>query len=145
MNFHPKLIFVCHTFRRAGVSAALLGLLSVALVGCGGSGAGGTTLKGAVSYKGAPVTSGVINFVKSGDRPLGGGIKPDGTYEFELPPGDYQVLINAPAPLPPDWKEGDPLPRKPPLVPENFSSFGTSGLTVTVGPESPQQHDITLP
>lgn len=112
-------------------------------IGCGAS-EGGTHLQGVVSYKGAPVTSGVINFVKAGSRPLGGALKSDGAYAFDMPPGEYQVLINAPAPLPAGWKEGDPLPKAPPLAPEKFASFGTSGLTVSVGQDSPQKHDFVL-
>ena len=33
----------------------------------------------------------------------------------------------------------------PRIVPEKYSSFETSGLTLTVGDESPQQHDFKLP
>lgn len=121
-----------------------IAVVSLALVGCGSAGGGGTTVKGAISYKGAAVTSGVINFLKQGATPLGGAISSDGTFEFVLPPGEYQVLINAPAPLPAGWKEGDPLPTAPPLVPEKFASFGTSGLTASVGAESPQQVDFAI-
>ena len=39
----------------------------------------------------------------------------------------------APAPPPPGWEEGQPLPPTPRLVPEQYANFETSGLAATVG------------
>lgn len=119
--------------------AALVGLL---LAGCGGEST--TTLQGKITHQGKPVTAGVINFQKSGTT-LGGAIGADGAYSFALPAGEYQIRIDAPGVTPP-WKEGDPEPKPAPrLAPARYASYESSGLTVTVTAESPQQHDIELP
>ena len=114
------------------------------LIGCGG-GDGGATVQGKITYQGAPVTSGIINFKGAQAQPLGGGIRPDGSYEFVLPPGDYQVRIDAPPVIPSGLKEGDPIPKLGPrLAPEKFADFNSSGLTLTVTGESPQTADFAL-
>jgi hypothetical protein len=126
---------------------AKLLLISVSLCLAGCSGGGDTTsVEGKVTYNGQPVTTGLINFMpKNGGRPLGGGINADGTYSFDLPPGEYQVRIDAPAPLPEGYKEGDPMPNLPPLVPEMYANYNTSGLTATVTGEGAQTIDFDLP
>ncbi len=92
-------------------------------------------VRGTVQFRGQPVTYGVINFFPSdGGRALGGPLQSDGGYRFELPEGEYGVIINAPSPLPPGWKEGDPVPTGKPLVPPKYSRVRTSGLTATVSP-----------
>jgi hypothetical protein len=123
----------------------VLGLASVTLAGCGG----GDDLKsvsGAVTYQGKPVQDGLINFVTTGSRPLGGGIADDGTYSVELSPGDYQVRVDTPPQFPPGFKEGDVLPKLPPRqVPERFANFTTSGLTARVkADESSQTIDFDI-
>lgn len=120
---------------------ALLSLLVFA-VGCGSS-ESTTTVAGKITYNGKPVTTGLINFMAVGGKPLGGGIGQDGSYQFDLPPGEYQVRIDSP---PPGLVEGAPPP--PPSakgqVPPQFASYDTSGLTMTVGADSPQQQDFAL-
>ena len=59
--------------------AVLTGLHLVGLVGCD-SGPATYTVKGVVSYQGKPVTGGLINFKPASGRPLGGGIRSDGSY-----------------------------------------------------------------
>lgn len=130
---------------------SLLQLVAIAIAALTVAGCGGrsdtVTVVGRIAYDGAAVTSGVINFQPSHGQPLGGGISPEGTYSFELPPGEYRVRIDAPPPVPEDWKEGQ-LPPKlgPRLVPEKYSSFTSSGLTLTItGEEDPQTCDFQLP
>jgi hypothetical protein len=124
-------------------AAVLIGFAS--LLGCGDSN-GGVTVSGKITYDGNPVTSGLINFQPQGGRPLGGAIRADGTYSAEIPPGDYAVRIDAPAPLPQGFKEGDPVPDLPPLVPEKFANYDSSGLTATVKPDARNQTiDFNLP
>lgn len=128
-----------HRLLTAFVSLSLL-----VLVGCGG-GTGGSTVRGKITYQGKQVTSGLINFKGAQAQPLGGAIMPDGTYEFVLPPGDYQVRIDAPPELPEGLKEGDPIPKLGPrLAPEKFADFNSSGLTLTVTGEKSQQADFAL-
>jgi len=124
---------------------ALLAVI-VAVAGCD-NGPKTYTVSGKVTYKGEPVTSGLINFRAPGQQPTGGAIQSDGTYQFELPAGEYQVRIDTPPAMPPGWKEGDPPTQMGPrLVPEKFSSFATSGLTATVsGEDSVQTVDFSLP
>jgi hypothetical protein len=113
--------------------------------GCGG-GPDTTTVSGKVSFEGKPVGDAVINFQARGAKPLGGATNSDGTYSFDLPAGEYQVRIDAPAPLPPGWKEGDPEPPPAPrAVPEKYASYGTSGLTATVTDGGSQTVDFSLP
>lgn len=128
---------------------ALLSLLAIS-VGCGSSGST-TTVSGKITYNGRPVTTGLINFMVEGGRPLGGGIQPDGSFSFDLPPGNYKVRIDSPPPMAPGSVEGQPVAPtpagKPPQgqVPPKFANYDSSGLTLAVGADSPQQQDFTLP
>ncbi|HEX6961089.1 MAG TPA: hypothetical protein VF175_04430, partial [Lacipirellula sp.] len=65
------------------------------LFGCGG-GEPVTEVHGTITFNGKPVTAGLINFQAEGGQPLGGEIQSDGTYRYELPPGEYQVRIDTP-------------------------------------------------
>lgn len=111
------------------------------LVGCGGEST--ATIQGKITHQGKPISAGVINFQRAG-KTLGGAINADGTYSFELPPGEYQVRVDAPGAMPP-WKEGQPEPKPVPReAPSKYAAYETSGLTVTVASES-QQKDFDLP
>jgi hypothetical protein len=130
---------------RFGLTIAIIALASIFLAGCSGK-AGTKTVSGNVSYQNKPVPSGIINFLPKQGRPLGGGIESDGTYSVSLPPGEYQVRIDAPAPLPAGYKEGMPLPPARPLVPEKYANFNSSGLTAAIDDKgSSQQVDFKLP
>jgi hypothetical protein len=113
-------------------------------VGCGGPST--TTVHGKITYKNQPVTSGLINFQAKGQRALGGGINSDGTYEYEIPPGDYLVRIDTPPAPPPGWKEGDPQDKMGPRqVPIKYGDFVGSGLTAKIsGDSGSQQLDFDL-
>jgi hypothetical protein len=122
-----------------------LAFVSASFIGCG-PGAATKNVAGTITYQNKPVTSGLINFMPEKGRPLGGGIESDGTYSVKLPPGKYQVRIDAPAPLPEGFKEGMPMPKLgPPLVPEKYANFASSGLTATVSDAGSQQIDFKLP
>lgn len=133
---------------RSVTSWQLQGALLVAtcmLVGCG-RGEGGSTVSGVVTFNGAPVTTGVIGFYKAGTKALGAPISPDGRYSLTIPSGDYQVRVDAPAPMPEGWKEGQPLPKLPPRpVPEKYATFDSSGITAAINDEATQQFDVNLP
>ncbi len=130
-----------HTFRfclpvaKSSPLVVVMACLLLPVSGCG-NGSGTATVSGKITYQGKPVTNGLINFMPSTGRPLGGGIRPDGTYEFRLPPGEYKVRIDTPPALPQGWKEGDPPPKMGPRqVPYQYGHFQTSGLTASVGPQ----------
>jgi len=123
------------------LSAAMLLLIA----GCGGESAT-ITVSGTISVQEKPVSGGLINFQPTEGQPLGGGIGLDGTYEYQLPPGEYKVRIDTPPQMPEDAKDGDSLsdlgPRQ---VPEKYGRFQTSGLTATIKPdESTQQVNFNL-
>lgn len=70
----------------------VLSLLTLSLVGCGGS--GGQTVNGTITFSdGAPLSKGVVNLVNK-DYSFRGIVAPDGTYEvLAVQPGDYKVAI----------------------------------------------------
>ena len=113
---------------------------------------------GKVTYQGKAVAEGTVTFYPvAGGRPSTGKIQSDGTYELSSSePGDgavvgeYKVAIearrvsNAP-PAPKTFQEELAMEHKPQpqgntrvewLVPEEFSSAETSGLTATVEDKS---------
>jgi hypothetical protein len=124
----------------------LIALFSSTVVGCN-RGLATKNVTGTITYQNKPVTSGLINFLPEKGRPLGSGIQSDGTYSVKLPPGKYQVRIDAPAPPPEGFKEGMPMPKlAAPLVPEKYANFASSGLTATIEEQgSSQQVDFKLP
>ena len=124
--------------------SGIVALWAITLAGCGEQSAT-TEVTGLVSYNGKPATHGVINFVAPGQRPLGGPINPDGTYEALIPPGEYQVRIDAPPRIPEGAKEGEPVANlEPRLIPEKFADFKSSGLTATITADSSQTLDFAL-
>jgi hypothetical protein len=119
------------------------GLMFCLMMGCGSKETG--SVHGTITSGGKPLTSGLINFQPAQGQPLGGAINADGTFEFELPPGQYKVRVDAPGVMPP-YKEGDPEPKPGPrLAPAKYANYETSGLSITVTGESPQQQDFDLP
>lgn len=143
---HTRTIAPTKELKRFCQAFAPMAFAIIFLCGCGGK-AVTKTVSGSVSYQNKPVISGSINFLAAKSRPLGCGIESDGTYSVKLPPGEYQVRIDAPAPLPEGFKEGMPLPKAaPPLVPEKYANFVSSGLTATISDGSgSQQVDFKLP
>ncbi|HMC65045.1 MAG TPA: hypothetical protein VKI65_08895 [Gemmataceae bacterium] len=61
------------------------------LVGCGGPEA---MVAGKVTYKGEPLPSGTVTFIRDGANPASGQIKADGTYVVEYAPvGDCTITV----------------------------------------------------
>jgi hypothetical protein len=132
----------CHP--RGGWLAAIAVALLVP-TGCGHGKGTGAAVQGKITFNGKAVPYGVIAFSEAGGRPISAAIQPDGSYAANVPSGQYAVRIDAPPQLPPDWKEGQPLPKMAPrALPEKYGNFTTSGLTATVRDES-QQLDFALP
>lgn len=118
---------------------------AIALSGCG-SRSNSTTVSGHISYQQKVVSDGLINFVATGGRPIGGSIHSDGTYSVQLPPGEYKVRIDTPPEFPVGYKEGDALPSTAARqVPEKYANFNSSGLSATVTSQSPHTFDFELP
>ncbi|MCA9261041.1 MAG: hypothetical protein KDA61_17620 [Planctomycetales bacterium] len=131
---------------RCRLTTSFAGLaLVLAIAGCGDSNTD-VSVSGNVSYKGTTVVNGLINFQADGERPRGGAIQSDGTYQFALPPGDYLVRIDTPPQLPEGWKEGDPVNAMGPRqVPEKYAAFATSGLALSVpADEAELSHDFAI-
>ena len=120
-------------------------LLTVCLVlalfaGCGG-GPKTYSVGGTITYQGKPVTEGLINFLATGQKPLGGSLQSDGSYQYDLPPGAYRIRIDTPPKMPSTWKEGDPQTALGPRqVPDKFASYSTSGLTAEVTEDEKTHH-----
>ena len=116
-------------------------LLFCVLVGCD-SGPQTHRVSGQVTFQGKPVDQGLINFRGEDGSLYGGALEQDGEYECRLPAGEFDVRIDAPAPMPPGWKEGDPLPRRPQrLAPLKYANFRSAGLRATVSSD-PDTHRI---
>lgn len=62
------------------------------VVGCGDS---ASNLTGTVTFDGTPIAKGSVVFVKEGGAVREGGVIQDGTFQVKLPPGKYNVEVNA--------------------------------------------------
>jgi hypothetical protein len=112
----------------------IVGLLGVALAGCGG---GKSPVRGTVTLDdGSPLPKGMVVFERSGGGAAitaRGEIQPDGHYELStdkpgdgVPPGKYRVLINSmDLSDVPDEKKNLPFAIK-------YLKFETSGLEYEV-------------
>jgi hypothetical protein len=80
--------------RRCGFPAVLLSLCLLSASACSKRGGSGTDVSGKVSYKGAPVTGGSIQFYpKQGGGSYPGTIKGDGTFAFKGIPFSGEVIV----------------------------------------------------
>ena len=121
--------------RRIAVAASCLtiGVMS----GCGGatervSG----SVSGRVTFKGQPVTSGVVNLM-SKSRGIGASanLGDDGKYKITEPveTGEYKVVVTLAPPPPPRPEDGPPKPAQPAAnIPEKYRSEATTDLTTMV-------------
>lgn len=121
MKLFPNVAF------RSAILVVLLAMASVSLTGCPGSVPTGT-VAGKVTYKGAPLTAGVVNFYNAekgsaatADLDSSGAFKigaplPVGTYKVyvlpptpkQLPPGEAQPKVDFP--LPPKLQDAGQTP-----------------------------------
>ena len=126
-------------------------LLALFLTGCGSSGPEGPTgtVRGTVSYKGKPVTEGLVQFF-SGNGIGQGTISSDGTYilgwpgGLAVPVGEYRVSINPPRLPDNDDDPGAAAPvNKDKRFPKKYRVVVTSGLTCKVT-EGGNTHDFDM-
>jgi hypothetical protein len=126
----------------------ILALMLLAPLGCGGSSS--ASVSGTVSLNGKKLVLGTVNLMSADGHPYQGQIDRDGKYSIEkLPHGKYTVMIHSPDPLPP-IPPGTPVKKLTPemekrqkeleelrsrwvAIPEKYSSFETSTLSIEVG------------
>jgi hypothetical protein len=113
------------------------------LAGCG-DGQDTVSVTGNVTYQGNPVKSGAMSFFPTTGRPAYATISA-GTYDVELPPGDYVVTISAgSAEKPANYKEGDPLPPDEFTLPPEVTTRSKSKLTAKVTTDQSEPIDFKL-
>lgn len=142
-------------------SLALLTLLIPLAAGCGPRFG---EVKGTVTYKNAPLKTGQVQFMGSDNITYVGYIQPDGTYSAKVIAGNAKVMVTCTDDEAMveynkalsagargnkgDGKPAPPAPKMPAsgtfsLIPEKYSEFESSGLTITVnGGKNP--YDIKL-
>jgi hypothetical protein len=84
------------------LSYALVAMVSLTFVGCGGSGVPPVPVSGKVLWKGQPVTEATITFLsKTGGRSASGRTSADGSFTLTTnrtgdgaPPGEYAVTVS---------------------------------------------------
>ncbi len=110
-------------------------------------------VKGTVTFKGAPLEHGNIQFLTTVGSPgaAAGSIIKNGAYnvprDHGLEPGTYRVLISSSVPVkvaPAGWPAGETLPNVE-RIPAEFSSFERSKVQCEVKPPSPVVLDFTIP
>lgn len=120
---------------KATVRALALGALAAAAVGCSKGGPQKQTIEGTVSYKGAPLPSGILRVVGTGGAFATAPIRSDGTFTLtDVLPGEVQVgIMEAPVSGSgsSDGSKGAPAP-KPVPVPAKYKNPEQSGLKYTI-------------
>jgi hypothetical protein len=131
--------FLDHLRPRRAVLPTLL--LCGSIAGCG---PGKAEVTGVVRYDGKPLTHGTILFLGSDGVPCSGNIGPDGTYSVQVPIGEAQVIVNCvdeerlnrtiSQAVGNRGRAAPPTPsnEKFSLIPQRYSDWNASGLTVRV-------------
>ncbi len=138
-NESSRSSFMPHAGKLLGYSLLFLAMLA----GCRED-SGTVSVEGTVLYKGQPLASGAIAFYPVSGRPVMAPLSEDGKYEAELAPGDYAVTVNAASGLPPNFKEGDPVPPPKLVLPPEYSTRAKSTLTAKIGMDQDQPVDFKL-
>lgn len=123
--------------------ALLLVGLSILTAGCGPSGPRRYVVEGTVTYQGRPLPLGTVMFVPTEGPPSKPAVIDEaGHYRLEAVAGEHRVQVMAM----PERKGGRPdpnieggfdytgVPEVKSLIPEKYTRFHTSGITVTVEP-----------
>ena len=125
-------------FARPTRQAAAALALALALAGCGGGGPKLAAVRGTVTYKGKPVPSGTVSFIPANGPAATGKINPDGTYTLTtFKAGDgavlghHKVVVAAMEDMTGRLPE-DRNPLPPSIVPDKYTSIGTTDLTAEV-------------
>jgi hypothetical protein len=119
-------------------SGRLLGLVTVAVVavaGCSGSGVKKITVKGTVTYKGAPLHTGLLTFSGPEGAVSRARINSDGTYIMtDVVPGETKIGLME---TPQGSRSGTPKDQAtPPIVFEKYGDPEKSGKHYTITPDT---------
>jgi len=118
--------------------ACLLGLaaLVVAVPGCGGGGKPKVTITGAVTYKGKPLSGGMLQFAgTSGRAPSSAIIQKDGTFtmtDVDLGEAKASILVTPQSSGRDGDKAGSAPKVTPDQLPEKYRDPEKSGVKVTI-------------
>jgi hypothetical protein len=115
----------------------------LAVGGCGEKSTA-VAVDGNVTYQGKTFDNGSITFYPAAGRPVNTPITADGAYAVELEPGEYVVGVNYSEPLPPGFKEGDPVPPPKFVIPPEYSTRAKSKLSATVAADQSEPIDFKL-
>src|SRR5262245_21976609 len=113
-------------------------ILVALLVGCGGDRPRTAVVQGKVTFRGKPVPNGTILFHPASGPTAQGEIRPDGTYRLTtFREGDGAVLGKHKVVIVAMQDTGGRLPEErtplpPPIIPEKYTSIGTSDLRADV-------------
>ena len=127
----------------------LAGLTCVFAVGCGRDNPDvnpplTARATGKVTADGKPVTEAVINFENVTIGAWGTKLKPDGTYELQLTPGDFNVTV---VPIPPpsnmDPSAGMPTVPKREEIPTKYRTGSKTPAKTTIN-EGENTFDLAL-
>jgi hypothetical protein len=120
----------------ASRAAALALLAAAALAGCHSNKP--LTITGKVTYKGQPLSSGIVRFFFGTDHQSMATIEPDGSFAAtDIPPGPVKVTVE-PDPQAAKHRSmgggaNEPAP-KPVAIPPKYADPKTSGLEYTIKP-----------
>jgi hypothetical protein len=126
-------------------SILVLSALVVTASGCGG-GVKKVTINGTVSYKGQPVSGGMLQFAVAKGAPAAAPIQEDGSFTMtDVTPGEVTVSITAtPRSSGPGGGKAKPAPKVTPAdLPEKYQDPARSGLKYTITPTT-RQLDIKM-
>lgn len=120
-------------FTPARVAGGFVLVCALLAPGCGKGEKPTGTVAGKVSYKGAPLTAGNINFMSTTGSAGMGKIDPTGAFKVDgaLEAGEYKVFATPPLPEPQAPGTKAAAPPKFDLPPK-FRDPASSGTTVTI-------------
>jgi len=118
-------------------------VLVVVALGCGGDRK--VTVNGTVSYKGQPLSGGMLQFVGPNGAPAAAMIQRDGKFIMtDVTPGEVKVSIMATPQSGPRGDKAPPAPKVAPVeLPERYRDPEKSGLKYTITSDT-KQLDIKI-
>jgi hypothetical protein len=117
------------------VGLGLIAALAAAAAGCSG-GSKKVTIDGTVTYRGQPLSSGILRVVSEDGSFATAMVRPDGTFTLtDVVPGEIRVGIQeAPQGSASSDGKAGPAPARAPSLPAKVKDPETSGLKYTITP-----------